>query len=105
MFNYSLKLNIKILLITIFVTARKNKSEFYDEVIYTTTTSEQNVTDYILRKITLFFKRIIDIIGSLVGIVILIPLTLIIGFINLIFGENGPLFYSQERIGKNIQNV
>ena len=31
----------------------------------------------------------------------LIPLTIIVGAINLIFEENGPLFYSQERIGKN----
>ena len=99
--NQSLKLNFKILLITIFITARQNKQEFYDDVIYTTTTPEKTITQDSLLQITLFFKRIIDIIGSLVGIVILIPLTIVVGFINLIFGENGPLFYSQERIGKN----
>ena len=100
LFNSSIKLNIKILLITIFVTARKNRSEFYDNVIYTTT-PEKTVVNYIENKITLFFKRIIDIIGSLVGIIILIPLTMVVGLINLIFKENGPLFYAQERIGKN----
>ena len=34
LFNSSIKLNIKILLITIFVTARKDRTEFYDNVIY-----------------------------------------------------------------------
>ena len=46
-------------------------------------------------------KRAIDIIGGLGGILILIPLTLVIFFANLISGDRGPLFYSQERIGKN----
>ena len=100
LFDCSLKLNIKILLISIFITARKNKQEFYDEVIYTTI-PEEKVTEYVLKRITLFFKRIIDIIGSLLGIIILIPLTIVVGLINLIFKENGPLFYTQERIGKN----
>ena len=100
LFNCSIKMNIKILLITIFITAKKNKPEFYNEVIYTTA-PEETVTAYVLNKITLFVKRVIDIVGSLVGIVFLIPITFIVGFINLIFRENGPLFYSQERIGKD----
>lgn len=100
LFNCSLKLNLKIILITLFVTVRKNSPEFYDDIIYTTT-PEQRVNDFLLRKVTLFFKRMIDIVGSLVGLIILIPLTVIVGFLNLIFGDNGPLFYKQERIGKD----
>ena len=100
LFNSSLKLNFKILMITVFVTARQNKQEFYDEVVYTTT-PEETVTEYVLTQITLFFKRIIDIIGSIVGIILLVPLTLIVGFMNMIFDQNGPLCYTQERIGKN----
>lgn len=100
LFNKSLKMNYKILLITIFVTARQNKQDFYNEVIYTTI-PEETVTQYLNTKITLFIKRIIDIISSIVGIIILVPLTLIVGLINFIFGENGSLFYSQERIGKD----
>lgn len=46
-------------------------------------------------------KRFIDIIGSIVGIVCLIPLTIIIWIANLIMKDNGPIFYTQERIGKN----
>lgn len=54
-----------------------------------------------MKKLILFFKRCIDIIVSLVGIILLIPLTIIIFICNLIFKENGPVFYTQERIGKN----
>ena len=53
------------------------------------------------KNINLVIKRIVDIIGSIIGILILIPLTIIIGIVNLIYKENGPLFYSHKRIGKN----
>ncbi len=47
------------------------------------------------------FKRGIDIIGSLVGIIILIPLTIIIYIANLLSKDNGTIFYCQERIGQD----
>lgn len=46
-------------------------------------------------------KRIIDIIGGLIGTIALIPLTIIIYISNLLSKDKGPLFYCQERIGKN----
>ena len=101
-FNNSLKMNWKILLITAFVTARKDKSEFYSNTL-ALPIPEETLTENLVKKITLFIKRIIDIIGSIVGILMLIPLTLIVGLVNLIFRENGPLFYCQERIGKDGQ--
>ena len=98
--NSSVALNFKILLITLFVTLKRDRSEFYEQAIYSQM-PQVTVTDYLTTKITLFIKRVIDIIGSLIGIVMLIPLTLIVGLINVISRENGPLFYTQERIGKN----
>lgn len=53
------------------------------------------------RKFESIVKRAIDVIGGLVGIIVLIPLTLIIFIANFISGDKGALFYSQERIGKN----
>lgn len=53
------------------------------------------------RKIERIVKRIIDIVGGLVGLVFLLPLTIIIYIANLIEKDNGPIFYTQERIGKN----
>lgn len=46
-------------------------------------------------------KRIIDIVGAIFGIVLLIPLTIGIFIANKISKDNGPIFYTQERIGKD----
>ena len=46
-------------------------------------------------------KRIVDIIGAMFGIVMLLPMTIGVYIANLIFGDNGPIFYSQNRIGKD----
>ncbi|MCI6265770.1 MAG: sugar transferase [Erysipelotrichaceae bacterium] len=46
-------------------------------------------------------KRILDICGGLVGVIGLIPLTIAIWIANRVVGDNGPVFYIQERIGKN----
>lgn len=46
-------------------------------------------------------KRFLDIVGSIVGIIILIPLTIMVIIANKMIKDNGPLFFIQERIGKN----
>lgn len=47
-------------------------------------------------------KRIVDIIGGFVGIILLIPITIVLYIVNLFSKENkGPLFFKQLRIGKN----
>ena len=53
------------------------------------------------KKIYKVVKRIIDIIGALVGCVVLVPLTLGIWIANSIAKDNGPVFYTHKRIGKN----
>jgi len=46
-------------------------------------------------------KRVIDIIGAIVGIVVLIPITICIFCARILLKENdGSIFYSQTRIGK-----
>lgn len=61
---------------------------------------EINKTE-ISKKVYRIFKRIIDIIGALVGCIVLLPLTLGIWIANIIAKDNGPVFYVQKRIGKN----
>lgn len=57
-----------------------------------------NIKTYIY----LGIKRLIDIIGALIGVILLVPVTLLIYIVSIILKENdGPLFYSQKRIGKN----
>ncbi|MCI8352326.1 MAG: sugar transferase [Clostridia bacterium] len=46
-------------------------------------------------------KRGIDLVAGIVGCILLIPITLFVVFCNAIFKDNGPIFFSQERIGKN----
>ena len=54
-----------------------------------------------LKLLNLFLKRVMDICGAIVGIILLIPITIGVTIINSISGDRGPLFYSHERIGKN----
>lgn len=46
-------------------------------------------------------KRIVDIVAGIVGTILIIPISLIVIISNLISKENGPLFFVQERVGKN----
>lgn len=59
---------------------------------------EKNKTVLKFEKI---IKRFIDILGGGIGVLTLIPLTLIIWIANRIVKDNGPIFYTQERIGQN----
>ena len=60
-----------------------------------------NPKSKISKKINLILKRIVDIIGAIVVIIFLVPITIVIFIANIISGDFGPLFYSHERIGKN----
>ena len=52
------------------------------------------------RKIYFFFKRLIDIILSLIGLIILIPFFVIFAII-IKLESKGPVFFKQKRFGKN----
>ena len=88
-------LDIKIALITMLVTLKRR--ETYSDVGI----QVNDLAEEISKKLTLATKRLIDICGALVGIAILLPLTVVVTIINFVNKENGPLFYSQKRIGKN----
>lgn len=59
---------------------------------------ERNKTVLRFEKI---IKRFMDILGGGIGVLTLIPLTLIIWIANKVVKDNGPIFYTQERIGQN----
>ena len=54
-----------------------------------------------LKKVDKFFKRTIDIIASIFGIIALLPLIICVYIANLICKDRGPVFYTQNRIGQN----
>lgn len=90
-------LDIKIALITVLVTFKRKKTYDVKEMILDT-------THYIGKQLTLFAKRVIDIMGAIVGMLILVPLTAVVWIGNRVCGDKGPVFYAQERIGKDGKN-
>ena len=55
----------------------------------------------IILNVEKILKRFVDILGGICGLILLIPLTIGIYIANLIAGDKGPIFYTQERYGKN----
>ncbi len=54
-----------------------------------------------IKKIERGLKRGLDILGGICGTLLLIPLTVIIWIANKLSKDNGPIFYTQTRIGKD----
>lgn len=53
-----------------------------------------------MRIFNLFIKRLIDFTGSLIGIIIISPILIIIA-LSIKLTSKGPVFFSQDRLGKN----
>jgi undecaprenyl phosphate N,N'-diacetylbacillosamine 1-phosphate transferase len=53
-----------------------------------------------VRVFNLFVKRLIDFLGSLIGMVIVFPIFIIIA-LSVKLTSKGPIFFKQERLGKN----
>ncbi len=53
-----------------------------------------------MRKIHLITKRLIDFFGSLMGLMIMSPVLIVIAIL-IKLTSKGPIFFRQERLGKN----
>ncbi|WP_077358734.1 sugar transferase [Virgibacillus halodenitrificans] len=53
-----------------------------------------------MRVLNLFIKRMIDFFGSLIGVIIISPILIIIA-LSIKLTSKGPVFFKQERLGKN----
>ena len=52
--------------------------------------------------ISRFIKRCIDIAAGVVGVILLVPIIALVYIMRIVYKENeGPIFYKQQRIGKN----
>ena len=69
-----------------------------EEKVITNDVNENKKMSNIMYK---FIKRTVDICLGIVGMILFIPLTIFIWFANLFAKDNGPVFFVQERIGKN----
>lgn len=71
------------------------KVEDYDGLLVTSTSRGT------MRTLPKLAKRIMDILGSLVGILTLIPLSIYVYYKNRKEGDKDPIFFTQQRIGKD----
>lgn len=53
----------------------------------------------------LAFKRIVDFICGLVGVIFLIPITIVVKLVYLLTGDKAKIFYRQKRIGQNGKEI
>lgn len=88
-------LDLKVLLITMLVTL-KRKDTYSDVGVQV-----NDLANDIVKGITLFIKRCIDICGGLIGVILLLPITFVVKVANILNKDNGSVFYTQDRIGKN----
>lgn len=93
-YRKSFKVDLKIALITLLVTFVRKETYNLGEITADT-------AGYISRLIYAVIKRIIDVVGGIVGCLFLLPLSVMIFIGNRLCGDKGPLFYSQDRIGKD----
>ena len=66
---------------------------------------DYSLFDNIKDNIYLFIKRTFDIIISLIGIMVLIPILLILKFIFILSGDFKPIIFKQKRVGKFGKNI
>lgn len=72
------------------------------DVIEINTKSKEKVKS---KKLYFAVKRVFDILISLIGMVFIIPITIIIKIVSLITGDTNKIFFTQERIGKNGKKI
>lgn len=80
----------------------KNDAISYeDEEIEITVASKEVDRSKVIVILEKGIKRGVDFIGALVGTILLVPVTAVVFIANKAIKDDGPLFYTQERIGKN----
>ena len=62
---------------------------------------ESNFEDFNISKWYLISKRFIDIVGAIVGIIVLSPILIIVAIFIKIEDSKGSIFFSQKRVGQN----
>lgn len=63
--------------------------------------SHQEISLFEEKKIYIFLKRTLDILGALIGIVLLLPLFFIITVLIKLEDRKGPVYFKQTRVGQN----
>ena len=72
-----------------------------NETVLQETLEPKTITASLTRRIYFIIKRLFDIFTSLIGILFLLPISLVIKICALLTGDKKSIFYRQKRIGKN----
>lgn len=72
-----------------------------EELVESVNSIDCSIISKIERRLYLIIKRLFDIMGGLVGLIVLIPVTIILKICFLLNGDKEKLIFSQNRIGKN----
>lgn len=75
----------------------KEEQEINNQIINKEPTKIQSTKT----KIYLVIKRFFDILAGLLGLIILIPLTIVVWIAQKVTNDKGPVFYTHTRVGKN----
>ena len=78
-----------------------NESVTVDQIMLKTNNKEKSFVYSIERHIYFSIKRLFDILCSLLGVLVMIPVAIITKICYLISGDFKSIFYKQKRIGKN----
>lgn len=68
---------------------------------YTKGNKENDMLKVNEKKVYLFSKRFLDIVLSLIGLIVLLPVFILVAICIKLEDKNGPVFFSQTRVGKN----
>ena len=72
-----------------------------NETVLQETLEPKTITASLTRRIYFIIKRLFDIFTSLIGILFLLPISLVIKICALLTGDTSPILFTQNRIGKN----
>lgn len=78
-----------------------NESVTVDQIMIKTNNKEKSFVYSIERHIYFGIKRLFDILCSLLGVLVMIPVAIVTKICYLILGDTKSIFYTQKRIGKN----
>ncbi len=78
-----------------------NESITVDQIMIKTNNKEKSFVYSIERHIYFGIKRLFDILCSLLGVLVMIPVAIVTKICYLISGDTKSIFYTQKRIGKN----
>ena len=78
-----------------------NESVTVDQIMIKTNNKEKSFVYSIERHIYFGIKRLFDILCSLLGVLVMIPVAIVTKIFYLISGDTKSIFYTQKRIGKN----